>query len=445
MPRIMISATGTNCGKTSIVCGLLKILKDRGMNVKAYKCGQDCVDGMFHKEVLGEESSNLDSFFCTKDQLCSLLDNDADLCVIEGGMGYYDGIGFEDRGSCYDIAQQTNTPVVLVINCKGMSSSIGATLRGFIEYRTNNQILGVIFNRLSPNLFEGCKEVALSLGVVPLGYIPDIKDGVFDGSYLSRAIPENIEEFNEKIELIAMYMSQYIDVDRLLKVAKCAPNKLVYDKFEYKKSYDCTIAVAKDEAFCFNYSDNVSMLKELGCNVKFFSPLEDKSVPEDADGLILSGGYQELYAEKLSDNKELLEDIKNKIEKGLPVIAEGGGFMYLHNTIQDETGRVCPMAGVINGDCTMGKRLNKHFGYVTMTAVRDNLLCKKGESFTAHEYHYYNSTQDGNGFKAVKPVGGRNWVAGNTTDTLYGGFPYIYFRGNENLVYNFLDKCSGNK
>ena len=195
MPRIMISATGTNCGKTSIVCGLLKILKDRGMNVKAYKCGPDYIDGMFHKEVLGVESSNLDSFFCNKDQLCALLDNDKDLNVIEGGMGFYDGVGFEDKGSCYDISKLTNTPVVLIINCKGMSSSIGATLRGFIEYRQDNQILGVIFNRLSPNLFEGCKEVALSLGIVPLGYIPDIKEGLFDSRYLGLVTPENIDEY----------------------------------------------------------------------------------------------------------------------------------------------------------------------------------------------------------------------------------------------------------
>ena len=305
MPRIMISATGTNCGKTSIVCGLLKILKDRGMNVKAYKCGPDYIDGMFHKEVLGVESSNLDSFFCNKDQLCALLDNDKDLNVIEGGMGFYDGVGFDDKGSCYDISKLTNTPVVLVINCKGMSSSIGATLRGFIEYRQDNQILGVIFNRLSPNLFEGCKEVALSLGIVPLGYIPDIKEGLFDSRYLGLVTPENIDEFNEKIELIAMYMSQYIDVDRLLKVAKCAPNKLVYEKPEVEKKYDCVVAIAKDEAFCFNYDDNVDMLRELGCTVKFFSPLEDSHIPEDADGLILSGGYPELYAKKLSENTEL--------------------------------------------------------------------------------------------------------------------------------------------
>ena len=442
MPRIMISATGTNCGKTSIVCGLLKILKDRGMNVKAYKCGPDYIDGMFHKEVLGVESSNLDSFFCNKDQLCALLDNDKDLNVIEGGMGFYDGVGFDDKGSCYDISKLTNTPVVLVINCKGMSSSIGATLRGFIEYRQDNQILGAIFNRLSPNLFEGCKEVALSLGIVPLGYIPDIKEGLFDSRYLGLVTPENIDEFNEKIELIAMYMSQYIDVDRLLKVAKCAPNKLVYEKPEVEKKYDCVVAIAKDEAFCFNYDDNVDMLKELGCTVKFFSPLEDSHIPEDADGLILSGGYPELYAKKLSENTELIDDIRLKIQNGMPTIAECGGFMYLHKTIEDEAGRIYPMAGIIDGECSKGKRLNKHFGYITMTASRDNVLCKKGEQFTAHEFHYYNSTNDGHDFKAVKPVGGRNWITGNTTPTFYGGFPHIYFKGNEKVVYQFLDKCS---
>ena len=254
--------------------------------------------------------------------------------------------------------------------------------------------------------------------------------------------PENIDEFNEKIELIAMYMSQYIDVDRLLKVAKCAPNKLVYEKPEVGKKYDCVVAIAKDEAFCFNYDDNVDMLRELGCTVKFFSPLEDSHIPEDADGLILSGGYPELYAKKLSENTELIDDIRLKIQNGMPTIAECGGFMYLHKTIEDEAGRIYPMAGIIDGECSKGKRLNKHFGYITMTASRDNVLCKKGEQFTAHEFHYYNSTNDGHDFKAVKPVGGRNWITGNTTPTFYGGFPHIYFKGNENVVYQFLDKCS---
>ena len=126
----------------------------------------------------------------------------------------------------------------------------------------------------------------------------------------------------------------------------------------------------------------------------------------------------------------------------MPTIAECGGFMYLHKTIEDEAGRIYPMAGIIDGECSKGKRLNKHFGYITMTSSRDNVLCKKGEQFTAHEFHYYNSTNDGHDFKAVKPVGGRNWITGNTTPTFYGGFPHIYFKGNENVVYQFLDKCS---
>lgn len=152
-------------------------------------------------------------------------------------------------------------------------------------------------------------------------------------------------------------MSQYIDVDRLLKVAKCAPNKLVYEKPEVEKKYDCVVAIAKDEAFCFNYDDNVDMLRELGCTVKFFSPLEDSHIPEDADGLILSGGYPELYAKKLSENTELIDDIRLKIQNGMPTIAECGGFMYLHKTIEDEAGRIYPMAGIIDGECSKANAL----------------------------------------------------------------------------------------
>ena len=199
-----------------------------------------------------------------------------------------------------------------------------------------------------------------------------------------------------------------------------------------------SIAVARDSAFCFIYPENAELLSKMGCKIKYFSPVADKNVP-DADGLILSGGYPELYAPQLSGNKSMLADIKRLVKGGMPTIAECGGFMYLHRELEDKDGRVHPMAGVIDGKAFPTGKLQR-FGYVTMTAKHDNILCSAGEKFRAHEFHYWDSTSCGSGFRAEK-YDGRAWDCCHVSDTIYAGFPHIYFYSDTALAENFVKKC----
>ena len=200
------------------------------------------------------------------------------------------------------------------------------------------------------------------------------------------------------------------------------------------------IAVAKDKAFCFLYRENLELLKQLGCEIKYFSPLKDEEIPEDADGLILCGGYPELYAEQLSENISMLTDIRQKIKSGLPCIAECGGFLYLHESLKNQEGKSFPMAGIFPGECYKMRKLQR-FGYITMTAEQDNLLCQKGGIIRAHEFHYWESPDCGTAFIAHKKDG-RSWKCCHVSDSLYAGFPHLYFYANPEIAVQFVQKCA---
>lgn len=427
MPRIMFSSTGSNSGKTTVVCAVLKSLQNRNLDIKAFKCGPDYIDGMYHR-FMGIESGNLDSYFCNRDELCTLLDC-GKFSVIEGAMGFYDGLSFTEKASAYEISNITNTPVVLVINARGVANSISAILSGFKNYRQNN-IVGVIFNQISPMVYKKMSDICINLGLRPLGYMPYNSDFSFESRHLGLKCPEDI---SQKLYKLALQAEQTLDLDAIVDIANNAEN-LNYNKIDINKAFNKTVAVARDEAFSFLYEDNINLLKLYGCDIKYFSPLRDKKLP-DCDRLIITGGYPELYGRELSQNKELMCDIKCKIQNGLKTIAECGGFMYLHNSIECADGNYYDMTGVIDAKCYKSDRL-KNFGYFNMQAQCDNLLCKKGETMTVHEFHYWQSTNCGEDFVLDKM--GKTHLSGIASDTLYAGFPHIYFWGNRNITERFL-------
>ena len=201
------------------------------------------------------------------------------------------------------------------------------------------------------------------------------------------------------------------------------------------------IAVAHDDAFCFNYGDNLKLLENLGCKLTFFSPLKDSFLP-DCDGLIIGDGYPEVYAAELSDNHELLRDIRRKIDDGLPTIATGNGFSYLHEQLEDTEGNYHKMVGIIKDNAFNLHKMHTHNNYITLKAMSDNLLCRKGETFNSKEAHYYDSDNSGESFEALTPINNKRWKVGNATPTLYAGYPIIYFPGDLKLAHNFLNTCN---
>ncbi|MEA4968911.1 MAG: cobyrinate a,c-diamide synthase [Candidatus Pelethousia sp.] len=434
--RILIAGTHSGCGKTTVTCALLSALKARGQEMVAFKCGPDYIDPMFHRQAIGVPSHNLDPFFCTGEQLRTMLAGQGSgLSLIEGVMGYYDGIGAEGRASTYDVSRETRTPVVLVVNTRGMYTSAGALLQGFRNFRPQNNLRGVIFNGASPMLYEGLKGIAREAGLIPLGFLPYHAESAIASRHLGLITADEIADIRQKLCALGALAAQSIDMDGLLELAASA-SPLQAETGKIKPIASVRIAVARDTAFCFLYEENLEMLRALGCELCFFSPLRDTALPAHIGGLYLPGGYPELHLEALSANAVLRRAIRQAVAEGLPTIAECGGFLYLHDRLDG-----FPMAGVIPAKAYKTERLQR-FGYVILTAKRDNLFCMAGESIRAHEFHYYESEACGQGFSAQKPVSGPAWECVHATDSLYAGFPHLYFPVHPASVERFVRKAN---
>ncbi|QOX65887.1 cobyrinate a,c-diamide synthase [Anoxybacterium hadale] len=474
IPRIMIAAAGSGSGKTTVVCGLLQAFLNRGVSLASFKCGPDYIDPMFHTEALGVKSRNLDLFFCHEEMVKYLLCKNAegaDLALMEGVMGYYDGLaGKSTDASSYDLAVKTGTPVTLIVDCKGMSVSIAALIKGFLEFRQNHQIKGVVLNRLAPMLYGDVKEIIeKELGIEVFGYLPVMTDCSLESRHLGLVTAKEIGNLKEILSRLAEQMEQTINLDRILTLAREAPQiswkelpdsrgvspanwgaypasrgdilarQSPFAGLEAPSMIEASvrIAVAQDKAFCFYYQDNLELLQELGAEIVPFSPLEDPRLPQGISGLILGGGYPELYLEKLSCNKSMLADIKEAIGNGLPCIAECGGFMYLHEMVKGTDGNSYPLAGVIAGESYPTEKLTR-FGYITLTAAEDNLLCIKGRQIRGHEFHYWDSTNTGAGMHAEKPLRKTAWDCVITEGNLWAGYPHIHFYSNPEAAVRFI-------
>jgi len=437
MNRLLIAGTNSGSGKTTMTLALLAAFQMRGMKVSSFKCGPDYIDPMFHRKVMGVSAHNLDPFFCEEEMLRRIFISNAgqELSIIEGVMGYYDGIGTSGKASTYEVANALEAPVVLVMNAKGMAASAGAILQGFLHYWENSRIFGVIFNGLSEALYPMMAEIAQNVGVLPCGFIPNRPDLSFENRHLGLVMADEIKEINEKIQALGTLAEAHIDIDQLISLAENAPTMKAKPLSTWNGVPQVRIAVSHDHAFSFLYQENIEILEALGCEIVYFSPLVDRQLPDKISGLYLCGGYPELYVAELTNNTSMRRSIKKHIDEGLPTVAECGGFLYLHDELKEN-----PMVGTINASAYETDRLQR-FGYITLEAERDNLLCKRGERIRAHEFHYYDSTDCGDGFLAYKASRPATYPCVHASDTLYAGFPHLYFPANISFANSFVRKA----
>lgn len=437
----MIAGTNSGCGKTTITCAVMQALVNRGLHVASFKCGPDYIDPMFHETIIGTDSHNLDGYFCDGKKLRRLItDNSAgaDISVVEGVMGFYDGIN--GKASSHAVSQEIDCPVIIVIDCKGMSTSVGAVMSGFLNFRSPNKIVGFIFNRLAPQLVPEVKELCSELGTKFFGSFPKCPECALESRKLGLVTPDGVAELKHKTQLLADKAEQFIDLDKILQMSE---KQLLSDLADLASCREkrVKIAVARDAAFSFIYNDNMQLLKRMGADIEYFSPLYDEKVPEDSDGLILCGGYPELFAERLSGNVNTLNSVSSCISRGMPVIAECGGFMYLHETLVSENGTEYRLAGIIPGKTYSTPKLQR-FGYVNLHANENNLLCGKGGIIPAHEFHYWDSDNRGNGFTAVKESSEKRWDCVHASRTMYAGFPHLYFYADISTAERFIEACA---
>lgn len=460
-PRIMLAAPKSGSGKTLLTCGLLEVLRRRGLNPIACKCGPDYIDPMFHRYVLGIPGRNLDSFFLPTEGVRKVLvdavrEEQARIAVLEGVMGYYDGLGgTETSASSWEIAEITDTPAILVLDCKGASLSAAAMASGFLHFRKKSHIAGVILNRVSSMYYERlAAAVEEASGLPVLGYLPESEEYRMESRHLGLFLPGEIDRLRERIGRLADQMEKSIAVERVLEVAgmlslrienkekEKAENESMeaesIAKFpacqEQKVTSRVRIGVARDEAFCFYYQENFRLLEQMGAELVYFSPLRDKKIPDRVDGLLFGGGYPENYARELAKNAAMRESIRRSIAAGMPFLAECGGFLYLHRTLEGSDGKHWEMAGVYPFDAYRTNRLRR-FGYV-------RLLTSSGQEIHGHEFHYWESEDPGTDWEAVKPTGNRSWRCIHEKGGQIGGFPHLYYASCPDFLRKWLDVCA---
>lgn len=459
-PRLLFAAAQSGSGKTTIVCGILRALLNRKMQVAAFKSGPDYIDPMFHSRVIGADSRNLDLYLIGKEKVKTLFAKNSagrDISILEGAMGFYDGMGKGWEASAYDLARTVKAPVVLIINGKGAALSMAAIIKGFKEFKSDSNIKGVILNNVTKMTYMFYKEVLeKESGVKLYGYFPRLEDCSLESRHLGLVTAEEVKDLDAMVEKLAVQTEETLDLDGLCQLAQTA-EALEYEEVVIKKAGKVRIAVARDKAFCFYYKDALELLESMGAELVDFSPMEDDGLP-DCDGLILGGGYPELYAEKLQNNKSMLEAVKNALTQGMPCYAECGGFMYLLEKYSDNSltgscngvevsedtageAKEYSWAGAIKGESSLQNKLVR-FGYVALTANRDNVFCKKGEGIHAHEFHYSDSNNNGEGFSAMKAMRKTGWQCVHADENMYAGYPHLHLWGNLDFAYNFVKRCA---
>jgi cobyrinic acid a,c-diamide synthase len=377
--QFLIGAPSSSSGKTTIALGLLRLLRNRGINVQPFKCGPDYIDPKHHTLAAKNQSINLDTFMMSEAHVKSLYSkysNHADVMITEGVMGLFDGAN-KMQGSSAEIALLLDLPVVLVVNAKAMAYSAAPLLYGFKHFHKDLKIAGVLFNFVNTEShYDFLKDACQDVGIEPLGYVPSNDSIKIPSRHLGLTISPDFD-FDTIIEEAALHMAKTVNIERLLELtlkdSTIIPEKttLISPKKKIK------ISVAKDEAFNFIYHENLEAFKNFG-EVAFFSPIHDHDLPE-TDLLYLPGGYPELYLKELSANIHMTKKVKAFCEAGGKVIAECGGMMYLGHAILDESGNAFPMAGFLDLETSL-QNAKLSLGYRFVSIVR--------KTYKGHEFHY---------------------------------------------------------
>ncbi|CEQ23057.1 cobyrinate a,c-diamide synthase [Paraclostridium sordellii] len=446
MKKILIAGTNSGVGKTTISLGIMQALTKRNLKVQPYKVGPDYIDPSYHTFITGRDSRNLDSYMLDDEKIKYIFKNaskDADISVIEGVMGLYDGFGI-DLNSCTSsyTSKILKSPVILVINGKAMSSSAAAMVLGYKELDKEVNIKGVIVNNVkTKNHYELIKEsVEKYCNVEVLGYFPPNDKFKLDSRHLGLVPSVEIEALTEKFYDLGSEIEKYINIDRLIEISESEEIETSFELNELPKFKNKSIAVAYDKAFNFYYKENLELLNQMNIEIKTFSPLYDEIVPK-ADCIYIGGGFPEVFAKELGINKKMRESIKKAHENNVPIYAECGGLMYLGEKLLDLDGNEYEMVGIFEGISKMTKSL-KRFGYCDGIAKADTVFSNKGDIIKGHEFHHseFNSNEECS-YKMVKKRGNKivdEWYGGYSKGNTLATYLHTHFYNNLDSIIKFV-------
>lgn len=430
MKTIMITAPSSNTGKTVVTLGIIRALKDRGLDVSAFKTGPDFIDRKYIGMASGKVAGNLDMHLMEREGLKgSIAMNNGEFGVIEGAMGYFDGIYNTYENSSYDISLELDIPTILVYSPKGEMFSAIPKIKGMVDF-SKNRIKGIIFNKTNESMYKLLKEqIEKHIDIEVLGYLPIDEELNIESRHLGLLQPEEHISIEKYINRAACMVENTIDVDKIIKISK----QVKVEPKNYSKKRDITVAIAYDRAFNFYYEENIKFLEAI-CNVEYFSPLKDKELPK-ADLIYIGGGYPELFLEQLSENMDMIRSIRDYVEDGGYVYGEAGGLMYLVDSIEGYS-----MCGIFSGKSTMTDRLQR-FGYVNILLKEDCMLGQAGDKLTGQEFHRsVIETDEEQILHITKPMSKRKWQCGFSYKNALGIYQHINFLGNEKALDYMLRK-----
>jgi cobyrinic acid a,c-diamide synthase len=451
IPRIVIGGTHSGVGKTSVAIGIMGALARKGRRVQGFKIGPDFLDTSFHTAVTGRPSRNLDSWMMPRARIPSLFASGcqgADIAVIEGVMGVFDGIaGKSEVASTSEVAKMLKAPVLLVIDAYGLAGSAAALVLGYKNLDPMLRLSGVILNRVAGDAHaKMCSEAIARHSKVPvLGAIPVSQDVRLPERHLG-LVPASEMKDGKALDAMIDQAEVHLDLDRVEQLAQTASQIPAPERrtTQHKIPHDkTTIAIAKDRAFNFYYQENLDRLAEAGACIEFFSTLNDHVVPESASGLYIGGGYPEVYAKALSENSPMLESISKLAMDGMPIYGECGGLMYLTKSIQDVEGAEHKTVGLLDAKTSMVRRLT--LSYTLAKSMRPNILTNAGSIVRGHEFHFSvvrDVPHDAEfAYKLKRGIGVGDGRDGWTCYSTLASYMHTNFASNDRMAERFVESC----
>lgn len=427
MKGIMITAPASNMGKTFVTLSILRILNNKGIDVKGYKAGSDFIDKYYQEIASKSPSGNLDIYMQGKKGMKKSLGfNQGEIAIIEGAMGYFDGIYNTWENSSYHISKVLDIPTILVYEPIGEMFTAIPKIKGIVDF-SEGQIVGIILNKTNKRMYKLLKpKIENYIGLKVLGYIPHIKDLEIESELLGLKLMDEIKS-DEYIERVSKQVEKTIDIKSIINLSK----PLEVEVMDNLKKRDLKVGVAKDNAFNFHYRENLELLSKT-TDVEYFSPLNDTEIPE-ADLIILGGGYPEKYKRELSNNIMMKRSILKYIESGGFLLAEGGGYIYLNKSLDGY-----PMLNVFSGEINKTEKIEK-IGYTKLILKEDTILGKKDSKLYGKEFRKTKIDKPGKILKVLKEKENETWSCGKQYKNTLGHYQHLNFLGNLNSFFYLLD------
>jgi cobyrinic acid a,c-diamide synthase len=450
---LIIAGERSGVGKTTVTLALLSALEQRAQSVQSFKVGPDYIDPMFHRHVTGRACRNLDAVLTSESYIrqCFAQHTQAVDCVlVEGVMGLFDGAtGGDDYASTAHVARLLELPVLLILNCSSLARSIAAIAHGYATFDPRVRIAGLVLNRVgSDRHLELLKAALEPLNLPILGVLRRQDDITIPDRHLGLIPTNELTELQPILDKLAHLGETCFDWSQLMPLLACKPLNRGISNFSTEASSPVLktkvrVAIAQDAAFSFYYADNLDLLKTLGAELVYWSPLKDKTLPEGVQGLFFGGGFPEVFAGELAQNQDIRRSVQAAIQAGMPTYAECGGLMYLCEEIVDFAEQTYPMANILPTTAQMGKRLT--LGYRQATALQDSPLVRKGDRLWGHEFHRSVLTDEAEqplfqlqGYDSSLPLRAEGW----SRYQVHASYTHLHFGTQTSLLRRFLEHCA---